>query len=89
MPQHWRQVKALTGHISDSVVQEYIDTEEAMKLTVAHATAIRPPVTSVPPPISGIKRPASATTDSTVAPQYNITLNITGDVSAPLSLLSS
>jgi hypothetical protein len=75
------QIKAYSGHKSDSVPQRYIDTSVPMKTVAATATA----TTSIPSSLLG-KRSSTSNPNSSAASTYNINISVTGDVSGSLGL---
>lgn len=88
------QIKALTGHHSDTVVQRYIERSLPMKLAAADGTACvkesalpcsQP--TSQPSQLSTLlgKRPSTSSASSG-APVYNIQVTIAGNQSGSLGL---
>ncbi|KAJ1421105.1 hypothetical protein B484DRAFT_465655, partial [Ochromonadaceae sp. CCMP2298] len=124
------QLKAMSGHKSDSALEGYIATSMPMKLSAAAALTLGGPAGAsassassapsqglpegyaytqdevlpywektrlglLPPrgsaplnPLNDKRAPHRRRETENTAPVYNITLNITGDVSAPLSLFS-
>ncbi|KAJ1422469.1 hypothetical protein B484DRAFT_399060 [Ochromonadaceae sp. CCMP2298] len=77
------QIKAYSGHKSDSVPQRYIDTSTTMKTVAATATTAAAPLTSIPSSLLG-KR--SSNPNSSASSTYNINISVTGDVSGSLGL---
>ncbi|KAJ1412506.1 hypothetical protein B484DRAFT_402265 [Ochromonadaceae sp. CCMP2298] len=80
------QVKAMTGHHSDTVVQGYIDRGVPMKLMAAEATSGRVlKYGSAPLDPHNDKRVKRQGSENQ-APVYNFNITVTGDVNAPLHL---
>jgi hypothetical protein len=80
------QIKAYSGHKSNSVPQRYIDTSVPMKTVAATATATTVvPLTSIPSSLLG-KRSSTSNSNSSATSTYNINISVTGDVSGSLGL---
>jgi hypothetical protein len=94
------QIKALTGHRSDTVVQRYIDRSLPMMLAAANGTSISGPAARDPdhePSSSRVLQPITGSNKrrldqgafrphAPANPNYNINVTITGNVSGSLGL---
>jgi hypothetical protein len=94
------QIKALTGHRSDTVVQRYIDRSLPMMLAAANGTSINGPAAADPdhkPSSSRVLQPMTGANKrrldqgafrphAPANPNYNINVTITGNVSGSLGL---
>lgn len=78
------QIKALTGHKSDTVVQGYIDRSAHMQNVTAQAVAISSSSSSSSTTSKRVK------IDNDISyPSYNINVNVSGTFSGNMSLFSS
>jgi hypothetical protein len=94
------QLKTLTGHKSDKVVQRYIDKSLPMLKACADATCIDAPITGKKRPLvqgfsesAGHRGPAgrsaTSSSSSSSAPNYHISINVTGDISGKVALFDT
>ena len=86
-----QQIKCLTGHKSDAVVQGYIDNSNAMKVTGSRSIELEPAKRQrIDPPAATDTVTFTKVNDKPTGNSYNITINLEGGtMHGPLSLFSS